>query len=91
MDTAHLRAVVAVAAHGSFTAAAQHMYMSQSAVSRHVAAVERALERQLFVRGPRRVRLTPAGSAFLPGAELSLSALSQAMADAHAAGHATEP
>lgn len=46
---------------GSFTAAAGELGMNQSAVSRHIGALERALGRQLFDRSPNRVTLNADG------------------------------
>jgi DNA-binding transcriptional LysR family regulator len=60
-----LRVLREVAARGSFTAAAEALRYTQSAVSRQVAALESAAGRPLFERGPRGVALTPAGDALL--------------------------
>jgi DNA-binding transcriptional LysR family regulator len=75
MDTRHVAAAVAVARTGSFTRAAEELFMAQSTVSRQVAALERELGRQLFVRRLRHVELTPHGRAFLPEAERLLEAV----------------
>jgi DNA-binding transcriptional LysR family regulator len=56
-----LRAFAAVARHGSFTRAAEDLYLSQPAVSKHVASLERELKSQLIIREPRRLTFTPAG------------------------------
>ena len=85
MDTRHLRAAVAVARHGSFTVAARELFMTQSTVSRQVAALERDLGRRLFVRNVGAVRLTRAGEAFLPEAEKVLQAVESALDAARAA------
>jgi DNA-binding transcriptional LysR family regulator len=50
MTLAQLRILVAVAEHGGFTAAAEHIGSSQPAVSRAVSALERELHATLFVR-----------------------------------------
>ena len=47
---------------GSFSGAAARLLMSQSGVSQHVQDLERGLGVALFDRGPRGVRLTPAGA-----------------------------
>ncbi|MGI5272517.1 LysR family transcriptional regulator [Nonomuraea sp. CA-218870] len=60
-DTATLRLFDEVARSGSFTAAAELLGYTQSAVSRRVAALERAAGGPLFERLPRGVRLTSAG------------------------------
>jgi DNA-binding transcriptional LysR family regulator len=69
---------VAVADAGSFTAAARALYMSQSTLSRQVAALERQLGAQLFDRGLRSVTLTPHGQAFLPHARRLLEEVAKA-------------
>lgn len=51
----------AVAEHGTVTAAAQALYLSQSAVSNAVAELERALGVKLFARHPRGLSLTREG------------------------------
>ncbi|MGN9785203.1 LysR family transcriptional regulator [Nonomuraea sp. ZG12] len=62
-DITALRLLDEVARSGSFTAAAELLGYTQSAVSRRVAALERAAGGPLFERLPRGVRLTPAGVA----------------------------
>lgn len=61
MLDAKLRAFAAVARTGSFSRAAQELFVSQPAISKHVAALETELAAQLFVRGRRGATLTPAG------------------------------
>lgn len=80
MDTRHIRTAVAVARCGTFTAAARELFMSQSTLSRQVAALERDLGGQLFVRGARRVELTARGTAFMGQADLVLQAVEAAEA-----------
>ncbi|WP_235995759.1 LysR family transcriptional regulator [Nonomuraea montanisoli] len=63
LDTATLRLFDEVARNGSITAAAELLGYTQSAVSRRVAALERAAGGPLFERLARGVRLTPAGRA----------------------------
>src|SRR5919204_6862868 len=58
---ARLRAFAAVAREGSFSRAAGTLFVSQPAVSKHVASLEAELGTKLIVRGPRGVTLTPAG------------------------------
>jgi DNA-binding transcriptional LysR family regulator len=55
-----LRAFEGVAKHGSFTAAANALLISQSALSRHVIALERLTGVQLFERRPHALTLTKA-------------------------------
>ena len=58
---ARLRAFSAVARSGSFSRAAEALFVSQPAVSKHVAALEAEVGKQLVVRDRRRATLTPAG------------------------------
>ncbi len=67
-----LRVVVEVAAQGSFSAAAEALGYTQSAVSRQVALMERATGRSLFDRGARGVELTAAGEIVLRHANAAL-------------------
>ncbi|MEV8565193.1 LysR substrate-binding domain-containing protein [Streptomyces sp. NPDC051322] len=60
---------VAVAHHGSFSAAAKALYRSQPRVSSHVAALERLLGRRLLDRSVQPASLTPEGRGLLPQAE----------------------
>ncbi|GAA1529874.1 LysR family transcriptional regulator [Actinomadura kijaniata] len=72
LDPVLLRTFVAVAELGSFTAAAEAGGYTQSAVSRQIAALEDACGVELFVRGARGVRSTPAGDHLLPHARALL-------------------
>jgi len=56
-----LRAFAAVAREGSFSRAAERLYVSQPAISKHVASLERELGARLLERGRRGASLTPAG------------------------------
>jgi LysR family hca operon transcriptional activator len=85
MDTKHVRAAVAVVRHGSFTVAARELFMAQSTMSRQIAALEREVGAELFVRGARRVELTVPGEAFLTEAREILAAVERAERAARAA------
>jgi DNA-binding transcriptional LysR family regulator len=76
-----LRTVREVARHGSFSAAAQALGYTQSAVSRQVALTERAAGRALFERHARGVELSPAGEVVLRHAAAALAALEAARLD----------
>ena len=58
---ARLRAFAAVARQRSFSRAADELYVTQPAVSKHVASLEAELGTQLVVRDRRALALTPAG------------------------------
>lgn len=75
---ANLQVFVAVARLGSFTRAAEHIHLTQSAVSKQVAAMEEALGISLFVRAGG-VRLTPAGHDFLEKIEPALGQIARAV------------
>lgn len=85
MELQQLRYVVAVAETNSFTQAARQCLVVQSALSHQIARLERELGTRLFERTSRRVRLTPAGTAFLPAARQCLDAAERAAAEAAAA------
>ena len=73
-----LRAFLIAARTGSFTAAAQHMKMSQASVSELVRRLEEEYRLPLFTRQPRRLVLTTAGETLLPYAEQSVNAADSA-------------
>jgi DNA-binding transcriptional LysR family regulator len=76
-----LRAFEGVAKHGSFTAAAHALLISQSALSRHVIALERLVGVQLFDRKPHALSLTKAGQHLLPAVVKSFDRLEYALDD----------
>lgn len=59
-----VRAFEAAARLGSFTRAAEELHLTQSAISRHVRALEAWFELPLFARAGRAVRLTEAGQEY---------------------------
>lgn len=68
-----LRYFVAAADTGSFTEAANQLFVSQAAVSRTIAALEKALGDKLLRRVPRGCELTATGQLVLPHARRVLS------------------
>lgn len=68
MDTNSLSAFLAVADNGSFTAAAERLFLTQPAISKRIAQLEEQLGARLFDRIGRQVHLTEAGHALLPRA-----------------------
>jgi DNA-binding transcriptional LysR family regulator len=65
MEIAALQAFVEVADRGSFSEAAEMLYLTQPAISKRVANLESELDTRLFDRIGRKVSLTPAGTALL--------------------------
>jgi DNA-binding transcriptional LysR family regulator len=63
LDVRRLRVLSEVAARGSFSAAADALTLTQSAVSQHITALEREVGLPLIERGTRPVELTEAGYA----------------------------
>ncbi|WP_084463519.1 LysR family transcriptional regulator [Microtetraspora fusca] len=61
LDPVRLRVLVAVAAHGSVTAAARELHYSQPSVSHHLARLEAETGAKLVQRVGRGIRLTEAG------------------------------
>ncbi|MGW1257288.1 LysR family transcriptional regulator [Streptomyces sp. NPDC002513] len=68
MDLEAVRTFVAVAEAGQFQKAAADLSITQQAVSKRVAALEKDLDVRLFTRTARGARLTIDGQAFLPHA-----------------------
>lgn len=68
MDTHALQAFLAVADTGSFSGAAERLFLTQPAVSKRIAALESELDARLFDRLGRRVIPTEAGRTLLPKA-----------------------
>jgi DNA-binding transcriptional LysR family regulator len=62
-----LRYFVEIAECGSFSSAAERLYIAQSALSRQIKELEQQLGTPLFERTARLPRLTLAGQAFLNG------------------------
>ena len=69
MEFAALKAFVAVAETGSFSVAAERLFLTQPAVSKRIAALESELDARLFDRIGRTVTLTEGGTALLPRAQ----------------------
>lgn len=76
-----LRAFEAVGKRLNFTAAAQALGVSQSAISRHVIGLEALLGVQLFERRPQGLSLTLAGAALLPAVAKSFDRMEQTLND----------
>ncbi len=79
MDIELLRTFVAVVDNGSFTRAAGQIYRSQSAISMQIKRLEDQLERKLFLRNARALKLTLDGRALVPYARKLLKLHDEAM------------
>lgn len=66
MEIEYLREFTVVAKLGSFSRAAEELCLSQSALSKHILALERELGAPLLVRNSRNVSLSVAGAQILP-------------------------
>ncbi|PVV06448.1 MAG: LysR family transcriptional regulator [gamma proteobacterium symbiont of Ctena orbiculata] len=76
MELNTLRAFVQVARDGSFSQAAEHLYLTQPAISKRIATLESELDTRLFDRMGRQVFLTETGRHLLPRAEHIIDQLS---------------
>src|SRR5262245_17602412 len=65
MDIRHVRTFVAVAEHGTVSAAAEMLHVTQPALSRQIVSLEQEFGFKLFTRSGRRLLLTPHGEELL--------------------------
>ncbi len=72
MELKHLKSFLSVAEHLSFIRAAEHLYLSQPALTSQIQALEAELGVTLFFRNRRVVRLTPEGELFVTEARATL-------------------
>lgn len=87
ISTRQLRYFVEIAESGSFSAAAERLFVAQSALSRQIKELEIILQTPLFERTARQPRLTAAGEAFYPRARNLLGELHTASELATQGGH----
>lgn len=80
----HIRVFMTAADLGSFTKAADVLYMTQSMVSKSIMAMEKNLEMKLFVREASGVSLTPSGKILYQSWHMLLRSIEQTIALAHA-------
>ncbi|GAB2520984.1 LysR family transcriptional regulator [Nocardia heshunensis] len=85
LDLRLVRCFTTVAEHGHFGRAAEAMHLTQPALSRQIARLERLLGVRLFDRTPQGARPTEAGAVLLPLAEALLHAGDIAVARTRAA------
>jgi DNA-binding transcriptional LysR family regulator len=81
LDATRLRVLVAIARHGSVTAAAQALNYAQPSISHHMARLESETGAKLLERSGRGVRLTDAGRLLAERAEEILGRLDAAEAE----------
>lgn len=81
LDVRRMKVLREVAARGSFSAAADALSFTQSAVSQQVAALEREVGTTLLERGPRGVRLTDAGRSLVSHTDAILARIEDAEED----------
>lgn len=79
----HLRYLIAVAEHGSFTRAAEALHISQPTLSQQIKQMERVMGTQLLDRTGRAVRLTDAGETYVHYARRALQELATAERAVH--------
>ena len=83
MNNNELLTFIAVAKTGSFSLAAEQLFLTQPAVSKRIAMLEQELQSQLFDRLGRRVRLTEAGQVLLKRAETIVREIQDCQRDIH--------
>jgi LysR family glycine cleavage system transcriptional activator len=79
LSLGNLRAFEAVARRLSFSAAADELFVTQSAMSRQIKGLEDELGAPLFVRGTRHVEMTQSGQLLLRAVEAGLSRIDSAV------------
>src|SRR3979409_42927 len=84
LDVKRMRILKEVAAKGSFSAAAESLSYTQSAISQQIAALEREAGTTLVERNARGVRRTAAGRALVHPADAILARLADAEAELEA-------
>jgi len=81
VDIVQARTFLAIAAHGSFLAAAEQLHITQSTASTRIRNLEDELGTRLFERDRTGARLTPAGKRFIPHAKTLVLTVDQALHD----------
>ncbi|MCO7223627.1 LysR family transcriptional regulator [Pleionea sp. CnH1-48] len=69
MDAKTLKSFIAVATHHSFTTASEQLHLTQPAISKRIAALEKSLECRLFDRVGHNIQLTAEGQLLLKEAQ----------------------
>ena len=91
MNESALEGFVKIVEMNSFSAAAEALYLSQSALSQQIRTLEGQLQFELFQHVPRRVVLTPAGQDFYPKAKQLVALYQQAVRHARAVQQQENP
>src|SRR5215218_2758698 len=84
LDVRRMKVLREVAVRGSFSAAAESLSFTQSAISQQIAALEREAGCSLVQRNARGIRLTEAGEALVRHADAILARLGEAEAELEA-------
>lgn len=82
MEIHQLRYFCAIVKYGTFTRAAESVYVAQPSLSQQILKLEDELGGKLFYRLPRAARLTPLGEFFLPHALAILQEISDSKTEA---------
>ena len=77
MDIQNIRAFLMVVETGSFSRAAEKLFITQPAISKRISTLELALNCQLFDRLGKTVQLTQAGEALIPGYQRILDEITE--------------
>ena len=91
MNESALEGFVKIVELKSFSAAAEALYLSQSALSQQIRTLEGQLQFELFQHVPRRVILTPAGRDFYPKAKQLVALYQEAVRHARAVQQQEKP
>ncbi|MEE9342563.1 MAG: LysR family transcriptional regulator [Gammaproteobacteria bacterium] len=83
MDISALKAFIAVAETGSFSRAAEALFLTQPAISKRIRSLENELNTKLYDRIGRTVALTQAGNTLLPRAKKILLDLDDSIRSIH--------
>src|SRR3954447_13811461 len=78
MSLRQMEYFAAVVEEGSFTRAAERLFVTQPALSHQIKALEKSVGGALLERRPHAVYLTPMGRAFLPHATAAVRAADEA-------------
>lgn len=78
MDIQNIRAFLMVAETGSFSRAAEKLFITQPAISKRISTLEFSLDCQLFDRLGKKVQLTQTGEALIPGYQRILAEMDEA-------------